>query len=68
VKKLQQILIDEGFLKTKSGIPTGYFGELTASALEKYQKSGGSPASKTSSSQTLSQIKPPLLQSPFRKY
>jgi len=76
VKKLQRILMDQGFLKTKSGIPTGYFGELTASALERYQKSGGSPAnkdqvssspsskpaqggSKTSSSQTLSQIKPP---------
>ncbi len=64
VKKLQQILIDEGFLKTKSGIPTGYFGELTASALEKYQKSGGIPASKTSSSQTLSQIKPPYYNPP----
>lgn len=39
VKLLQQKLIDKGFLKTKSGKPTGYFGNLTQSALNRYQSS-----------------------------
>lgn len=33
---LQQKLINLGFLKTNTGKPTGYFGNLTASALQKY--------------------------------
>jgi hypothetical protein len=33
---LQQKLIDKGLLKTKSGKPTGYFGNLTQSALSQY--------------------------------
>lgn len=59
VKKLQQILIDQGFLRTKSGIPTGYFGELTASALERYQKSGGSPAQQNQNQNRTTPTSPP---------
>jgi hypothetical protein len=40
VKKLQKRLMDLGFLKTKSMIPTGYFGPLTQSALDNYESSG----------------------------
>jgi hypothetical protein len=36
VKVLQQKLMKIGLLKTKSMIPTGYFGELTNAALSKY--------------------------------
>jgi len=36
VKKLQQKLMDLKLLKTKSMIPTGYFGPLTQSALDRY--------------------------------
>lgn len=39
VKILQQKLIDAGLLKTKSGVPTGYFGNLTKAALDKYNNS-----------------------------
>lgn len=35
VKKLQQLLMDKGLLKTTSMKPTGYFGKLTRAALEK---------------------------------
>lgn len=35
VKKLQQLLMDMGLLKTTSMKPTGYFGKLTRAALEK---------------------------------
>lgn len=38
VKILQQKLFDGGFLKTNTMKPTGYFGNLTKSALEKYQQ------------------------------
>jgi len=40
VSILQQKLIDLGCLKTKSGKPTGYFGSLTDSALNTYNKKG----------------------------
>jgi hypothetical protein len=36
VKELQQKLIDKGLLKTKTGKPTGYFGNLTKNALDQY--------------------------------
>ena len=36
VKQLQQKLMDLGFLKTDSMVPTGYFGSMTKSALDKY--------------------------------
>ena len=36
VKKLQQKLMDLGFLKTDSMVPTGYFGNITKIALDKY--------------------------------
>jgi len=39
VKKLQQRLMDLGLLKTSSMVPTGYFGPLTKSALDRYQNS-----------------------------
>jgi hypothetical protein len=39
VKKLQQKLMDLKLLKTKSMIPTGYFGPLTKSALDAYESS-----------------------------
>jgi peptidoglycan hydrolase-like protein with peptidoglycan-binding domain len=35
VKKLQQLLMDKGLLKTTSMKPTGYFGKLTRAALDK---------------------------------
>jgi hypothetical protein len=49
VKQLQQKLIDKGLLKTKTGIPTGYFGDLTQSALDRYNKGskGSVPKEKT---------------------
>jgi hypothetical protein len=40
VKKLQKRLMDLGFLKTKSMIPTGYFGPYTKAALDYYESSG----------------------------
>jgi hypothetical protein len=40
VKKLQKRLMDLGFLKTKSMVPTGFFGQLTKTALDNYEKSG----------------------------
>ena len=36
VKQLQQKLMDSGYLKTDSMIPTGYFGNMTKIALDKY--------------------------------
>lgn len=39
VKILQQKLMDLNFLKTDTMVPTGYFGELTNDALNKYNKS-----------------------------
>ena len=35
VKQLQQKLMDLGYLKTKSMVPTGYFGNMTKSALDR---------------------------------
>ena len=40
VSDLQQKLIDLGLLKTKSGKPTGYFGDLTQKALDTYNATG----------------------------
>jgi hypothetical protein len=42
VKKLQQKLIDLGFLNIKT--PTGYFGDKTQTALDAYNKSGATGA------------------------
>ena len=39
VKILQKKLMDLGLLKTKSGVPTGYFGKLTKIALDRYNLS-----------------------------
>jgi len=39
---LQQILINSGDLKTKTGKPTGYFGNLTNAALNSYNQSKSS--------------------------
>jgi peptidoglycan hydrolase-like protein with peptidoglycan-binding domain len=65
VKKLQKILIDKGLLKIKSGVPSGYFGELTAGALKKYQESEGKASGlKNQPSQTLAQIKNPAYTPP----
>jgi hypothetical protein len=36
VKKLQQILMDRGYLKTDTMVPTGYFGKLTNLALRSF--------------------------------
>jgi hypothetical protein len=36
VKKLQKILMDRGYLKTDSMVPTGYFGKLTNLALQSF--------------------------------
>lgn len=36
VKALQQKLIDSGYLKTDSMVPTGYFGNLTDAALKRF--------------------------------
>ena len=47
VHKLQQKLMDSGFLKTKSNIPTGYFGNLTKNALSKYYENNGVNREKT---------------------
>jgi len=41
VHKLQQSLMDLGYLKTKSMVPTGYFGNLTQNALDRYYNSKG---------------------------
>lgn len=41
VKKVQQFLIDKGFL---SGAVTGYFGDLTKKAVQSFQKQNGLPA------------------------
>lgn len=43
VKQLQQKLMDLGFLETTSMKPTGYFGNMTKNALDRYN--GGSPKS-----------------------
>jgi hypothetical protein len=45
VKQLQQKLMDMGYLKTKSMVPTGYFGTLTNAALQNAM--GKSPAAPT---------------------
>lgn len=42
VKLLQQKLMDLGYLKTETGKPTGYFGNLTNKALQRYN-SGEKP-------------------------
>lgn len=43
VEELQQKLIDLGLLKTTTGKPTGYFGELTQKALDRYMSGAGTP-------------------------
>jgi hypothetical protein len=44
IHQLQQKLMDAGFLKTKSMVPTGYFGPMTKNALERAE---GKPTTKT---------------------
>jgi hypothetical protein len=44
VKKLQQLLMDKGFLKTRSMKPTGYFGRMTRAALGKAMGVKSEPA------------------------
>lgn len=62
VRILQQKLFDLGLLKTKSGVPTGYFGNLTQRALETYYKgSKGIPTVKSPSTKK-SQVIPSLKQ------
>lgn len=56
VKTLQQKLIDLGYLKTDTGKPTGYFGNLTNKALQRYN-SGEKPETPTSKD-TGKKIKP----------
>ena len=46
VKKLQKRLMDLGFLKTKSMTPTGYFGNLTKDALDRYNGTTAQPQQK----------------------
>jgi hypothetical protein len=58
VRILQQKLIDLGLLKTKTGKPTGFFGELTDLALKTYY-SGKVDSSKMSSKEKTAL--PPLL-------
>lgn len=41
VTELQQILMDAGYLKLRSGKPTKYFGPLTRAALIKWQQANG---------------------------
>lgn len=48
VKKLQQLLMDRGYLRTDSMVPTGFFGKLTNAAL-KSALSGGVPLTVTPS-------------------
>lgn len=48
VKKLQQKLMDLGLLKTDTMVPTGYFGEKTQQALNKYNNTGSSTSGKVS--------------------
>jgi len=42
VKALQQLLMDKGYLKTDTMVPTGYFGKLTRAALQRAM-GGGAP-------------------------
>ena len=48
VKKLQQLLMDKGYLKTDTMVPTGFFGKLTNGALKSFL-SGGVPLTATPS-------------------
>lgn len=48
VKKLQQKLMDLKLLKTDTMVPTGYFGEKTQQALNKYNNTGSSTSGKVS--------------------
>ena len=48
VKKLQQLLMNKGYLKTDTMVPTGFFGKLTTSALKSFL-SGGVPLTATPS-------------------
>jgi peptidoglycan hydrolase-like protein with peptidoglycan-binding domain len=62
VKKLQQKLMDLGFLKIDTMVPTGYFGEQTKRALDSYNQSeSNNPTqvqqTKTNNSQQVQQTK-----------
>ena len=56
VKKLQQLLMDKGFLKTRSMKPTGYFGRMTRAALGKAMGVKSEPA--VSKQVTSKQVEP----------
>jgi len=55
VKILQKKLMDGGFLKTKSMTPTGYFGPLTKSALDKAEGKTVTNTNKQKTTQTNTQ-------------
>jgi len=57
VKKLQQKLMDLGLLKTSSMVPTGYFGSLTKSALDRYESSESSKKSSQDSANKDQRVK-----------
>lgn len=44
VEMLQTVLEQKGFLTMPAGVPKGYFGRITSSALSKYQTSVGLPS------------------------
>jgi hypothetical protein len=44
VSELQKILLAQGYLKLRTGLPTGWFGPLTRAALIKWQTANGVPA------------------------
>ena len=46
VKTLQKLLMDRGYLRTDSMVPTGFFGKLTDAALKSFL-SGGVPLTVT---------------------
>jgi len=48
VKKIQQLLMNKGYLRTSSMVPTGFFGKLTNNALKSFL-SGGVPLTATPS-------------------
>lgn len=48
VKKIQQLLMNKGYLRTDSMVPTGFFGKLTNNALKSFL-SGGVPLTATPS-------------------
>lgn len=44
VSELQKVLIAQGYLVLKTGLPTGWFGPMTRAALIKWQRANGIPA------------------------